>query len=255
MKKSLIAITLAVTAMTGCKSLSLFKTKVDGLYTVPSFTYQSVLDNSIAVGGVVYSAQQDENPALVQMQIQDFERELKDERPGYRVIPAVQLKHKMPADSYAQIMDEYQSSGNLSPASMKVLADHNYPRYVVFSNIIDDGISHERSEFEAKEKRNGVKVTVMKVKSETDRKVSAISHVFDLQAASLVWSGTVNKSDYESAYFVKMPQSQRVIAQLAQALTGDDKLYPYPAPSPLKDVMTRIYEGVAENLPAKPEVN
>lgn len=251
MNKSIIAAVIVTTALTGCKS-TLFKTKVQGLYTVPAFTYQSINESKIAIGGIVYSGNENNRFNTSILQIQDFENQIRNERPNFTVVPAVSLKQSIPNDTYQQVMEEYKTSNTLRPASLQILAEHNYPRYVVFTNILADRIANARSEFEAKEKVNGVKIKVKKVKSETDRNISAQTHIFDLQSATLVWSGSVNKSKSAYKYYVKNRSSQAIV-QLAQALSGENNMYPFPEPAPLDDVMSYVFEGVAENLPEAPE--
>lgn len=238
MKKSIIATTFVVMSLTGCKSTEV-KTNLEGLYTAQSFTHQSISQSKISIGGIAYSGDQMTRFNTPALQMQDFEKKLRDQRPAFKVVPSVALKQSIPTDVYQQVMEEYKTSNTLKPASLQILAEHNYPRYVVFTNILTDNVTNSRSEFEAKEEVDGENVNLQKVKAATDRRVSARTHIFDLQSASMVWSGSVSKN--KSAY--------NTYVKLAQAATGEDKAYPFPDPTSLDDVMLSIFASVAQNMP------
>lgn len=226
MNKSIIATAIVVSILTGCKSTQV-DTQLEGLYTAQSFTHQSIKQNKISIGGIAYSGDQISALNTPTLQIQNFEKELRDERPAFNVVSSDSLKQSIPSDVYQQVMDEYKTSHTLKPASLQILAEHNYPRYVVFTNILADNVTNSRNEFEDK------------VKSSTDRSVSAQTHIFDLQSASMVWSGSVSKN--------KSAANTYIVAQ--QAATDADKAYPFPDPTSLDDVMMSIFDSVSQNMP------
>lgn len=238
MNKSIIATTIVVISLTGCKSTQV-DTELEGLFTAQSFTHQSITQSKISIGGIAYSGDQMSRFNTPALQMHNFEKELRSERPAFNVISSDSLKQSIPSDVYQQVMDEYKTSHTLKPASLQIFAEHNYPRYVVFTNILADNVTNSRSEFEDKEEVDGEKVTMQKVKASTDRSVSAQTHIFDLQSASMVWSGSVSKN--------KSAASTYVVAQLAA--TDADKAYPFPDPTSLDDVMMSIFDSVSQNMP------
>lgn len=240
MKKTIIATAIVVISLTGCKSTQV-ETELDGLFTAQSFTHQSIQQSKISIGGIAYSGDQMTRFNTPALQMQSFEKELRNKRPAFKVVSSDSLKQSIPTDVYQQVMDEYKTSHTLAPASLQILAEHNYPRYVVFTNILADNVTNSRREFEDKEEVDGVKVKMQKVKSGTDRSVSAQTHIFDLQSASMVWSGSVSKN--------KSSANTYVVAQLAQTAPDADEAYPFPDPTSLDNVMMSIFASVAQNMP------
>lgn len=252
MKKSiatLLMVSLSM-GMVGCKSVStMFRTNVQGLYATPSFNYQSILSDKIAVAGVTFSRSDSTKRLNQPMYLSRFENELRDERPTYPVVSSTPLLQSLSSEKFEQVLTEFKTTNAVQADTLALLAQHNYPRYVVFTNVIADNVKKERHHYEAKEKRDGKKIMVNKVRSEVTREMSALTHIYDLNSKTLAWSGTVRKVDIDTNRYDKAPESHKALVILAQALSSEEKLYPYPAVPDVDGLLTKIFDGVAENLP------
>jgi hypothetical protein len=214
-------------------------TKVIGLRTDPSFTYDSLYAGGIVVGGVTSLLDEGETAATRRHRASLLRVSILEKRPDIDVQPAEAISQAVGQESYAAVLDDYRLGGELDQARLaqlsEVLADL---RYVIFARIeddaIDSGITVQRDTARGEDTRI----------FRTSRTVTTGFQVYDLTAGNPVWSGYIKEGKKEENRYVEYSNLGQA---LVAALLGNEP--EYPMTPEFDEVLRKIFEGFAEHLP------
>ncbi len=213
-------------------------TKVIGLRTDPSFTYDSLSAGGIVVGGVTFwvevetAESRGQSASLLRASI------LK-KRPDIDVQPAITITRAVGPESYTALLDDYELAGELEQARLAQLSEAlDDLRYVIFARIEADVIKRD-IEFATdpatdKEKR------IYK----TTRIVTTGFQVYDLATGTPVWSVHVEASKSTELTYTK--GGNFFVDLLVSSLLED-----YPSPPEFNEVLRKTFEGFPKHLPKR----
>ena len=216
-------------------------TKVIGLRSDPSLTYESLSTGGIVVGGVTSLPDKAETAATRSQMASLLRLSILKERPDIDVQPTGVIIRALGQESYAELLEDYRLAGDLDQARLaqlsEVLSDL---RYVIFARIEDDVM--DRSTTVERDTTADVDVT----KYVTSRTVTTGFQIYDLAAGVPVWAGYIKKKqENENRY---REGGDFVTILLEGLLRGEPE---YPNPPALNGVARKTFEGFAENLPKR----
>jgi hypothetical protein len=247
--RSSAASMLLALALTGCA------TKVAGLKQSPTFTFPSIAQGKMAVGGVAASSTLlDEGKRTSYANL--LRTELLEERKEYNIAPVGSVVNRLGRQQYQTMMSELANTGSISDQSLSALrtklAD---TRYVTFALIEHDEVTTDRRENSSTDKDGRVVPGSEKIVASAQRNVTASLHVYDLKSGDVAFTGAVTKSLGDSRQYEKERESGLV--SVIKAIKGDgndpiDAKYPYPTAPDTMKVLSKVFTGFGENLP-KPD--
>ena len=225
---------LCVIVAAGCGGT----TKVIGLWSDPSFTYQSLSTGRIAVGGVTSLVGQND-PATQHQRTSLLRERILKERPDIGVRPVEVIIHALGGrDAYMYLVADYRLSGEIAETWLEQLSRAADVQYAIFARI-------ERYETE-KEKvterdTSDVEVTTFRI----SRSVGISFHIYDLTTGVSVWSGYIDKTEEKSRVH---RERGSILTSVVESLLG---LNPsgYPSPPKFSKLSSEVFEGFADNLP------
>jgi len=252
--KRLMVVLLSMFLLVACK------TPVVGMQQHPSFTYETVMQNQIAIGGVVSTVDQLTDVERIRFSDILF-RELVDEREGIQIIRAGLVVKAMGLEQHQQWLDDYMLTGTIAYSDTSFLREKfPHARYLVLSRIELHDVSSSHSETEtdvadSKEDREKGEYEFVRVdvSLKTKRQMGVSLAVYDLQQKLMVWSGYISNTDTNSNDASRtFDKHNRWREELADAFIDaliDEKRNNYPAPPPLEHVLAGVFSGFAENMP------
>ncbi|MDM8523104.1 hypothetical protein QUF80_07010 [Desulfococcaceae bacterium HSG8] len=255
MKKCYLMLGVIIMLVIGCSSMKkLFRAEVSGLVKDPSFSYQAVVKEKMAVGGVVSLVSQ-----LNNSQRNNYANVLRahfvDERKTFQVAPVFSVIKALGQEEYSQMLSDYKDSGGIDDIWLNKLSGKIKARYVIFTSIQSDDIENTREkEKEDKYEDNKDKKKDKKKKkvfSRSIRSVSATMNIYDLQQKYIVWSGTVTQKKTRETEYEEQKDDAiiGIIKAATKTQTSDDDLYLYPQPPRSNEVVAMVFRGFAENMP------
>ncbi len=239
-----------ITAIFSLLILATCTTSVDNLEVDSSFKYKAVKNGRIVVGGVV---------SLVNKLSQDqrlnysnlMRKAILNERETYKVgFPGV-VTNQIGDKPYKNIITSFRKVGMLTDAQIKHLKDKIVGfRYISFALIENNNVSKNHRE------NTNKKTNEITIQTTARREVTCSLHIYDLVLGKMVWSGSVDKSWYNSNNYKKEKESELVgvinaIGSLAGKGRNKSTKYHYPAPPTSEELLTMVFEGFAENFPEK----
>jgi hypothetical protein len=229
---------------TGCA------TPVAGLKADPSFTYDSVLNDKIAIGGVGAYAGLDEQATAQYSSL--LKTMIQEERGEYEIAPPGTLKSQLGDDVYASMMKTFSATGSLDQAGLDALTNYRAARYVAFCIIESDDVATDRQLAYQKDKQGRNIPSSEKIVKTAIRTVSANLAIYDARSQKRVWSGSVSKAITSNQEY--SPERTNVLVDIVKAAQNaeeqtDDEKYPPPAAPSTDQVLAQVFKGFAENMP------
>ncbi|MBI4042327.1 MAG: hypothetical protein HY391_02515 [Deltaproteobacteria bacterium] len=229
--------------------LSSCATKVLGLKQSSNFTYSAIMDGKIVVGGVTSALgplEEGKSVSLANL----LRTSILEERKSFSVGSVGGVMNRLGSPLYLQISNEFRMNAELSDESQKrlskVFSDY---RFVVFARIEEDEVTQNRRE---ESTTNDKGETLEKVIATSTRTITALLTVYDLRLNEIAWSGSISKNGMNQNEYKKAMGLIMVIEVIKGGPeTTDDRMYPYPKPPADTELLERIFEGFAENLPKK----
>lgn len=230
-----LLLTLCVTVAGGCG------TKVIGLRSDPSFTYQTLSSGGITVGGVTSLVGADDLATQQQMANQLRVSILK-ERSDIAVQPGAELLRALGEEAYDDLLWSYRLSGEIAETWLEQLwlAAAGDVRYVIFARIERDETVRDRV---VARDSSDVEVTTFNI----SRSVGISFLVYDLTLANgaSVWSGSIDKTEKKSRVHRERGD---IFTSVVEAVLGLNKSG-YPSPPEFSKLSREVFEGFADNLP------
>jgi hypothetical protein len=225
------------------------QTRVKGLATDPSFTYEAVVSGKMAIGGVTSALtkmpEEERNRYADMMRMSFLEK-----RETFTIVPAGFVAHFMGHPEYRHMLDEYRTYGRLSDSlKEKVGARFTIARYIAFARIERDNISRSRTE--ETHDASGEELEKKKTIMETTRSTEVSLNIYDLQTGVKVWSGAVEEYAVRKNEYVENKESKFFLIALFEAIIDAIFETPpeYPDPPSLDELLGRVFSGFARYLP------
>ncbi|MBU0455910.1 MAG: hypothetical protein ABIH77_02405 [Pseudomonadota bacterium] len=232
---------------------------VEGLYVDPSFTYASIMENNIGVGGVV-SVPRDLTAARQSAYANQVRAAIMQKYPGINVMPSGDLTRALSAPDYRRMMRYYRDYGVVQDEYLKTAHRHiKRMRYVAFARIVEDQISHNRTQEDpGPHTRGSVTMTTT-----LTMKVNMV--VYDLNNDRMVWSGAVTESnennnhyDMNAVYVGRHHRhdvDKQIVASLANTALQEmqERQYHYPSAPAANDLLNGIFSGLLTKFPVPPK--
>ncbi len=208
-------------------------TKVIGLWSDPSFTYQSLSTGRIAVGGVTSLVGKNDRATQYQMTSLLRERILK-ERPDIGVRPVEVIIHALGGDAYLYLVADYRLRGEITETWLERLSRAaGDVQYAIFARIE----SYETERFETDESES----TTFKI----SRTVGMSFHIYDLAMGVSVWSAYIVRTwDEKNEY----REQHNLFWRIVEGLLGLNQPE-YPSPPEFSELSRKVFEVFADNLP------
>ena len=208
-------------------------TKVIGLRTDPSFTYDSLSAGGIVVGGVTFRRDEVETAASRGFSASLLRASILEKRPDIDVQPAMTITQAVGPESYTALLDDYELAGELEQARLAQLSEALADlRYVIFARIEADVIDRDTT---VQGDTTTYRIT---------RTVTTGFQVYDLTARIPVWSGTITESKKEENEDV---QDGNFFGDLLVALLFNK----YPSTPEFNKLLRKTFEGFAKQLPKR----
>jgi hypothetical protein len=222
---------ISLLVLTGCAT-------VEGIWCAEGFSSQDMREDGLVVGSVV-DAVDETDPQSERLWGTFLREELED---GDDAIPArdpEELYQALGSEQYDALMDEYRSTGALSPESLHGIADSGVDdRYMVLVRVLRSDV--EESEDSESE---GDDVTYTK---KSNRTVEVVAQVFDLEAGAVVWRAAGSNEMERETTYDKADWVERALSELIGMEPESEPDYP-EAPT-TRDVLTRLHERLASEL-------
>ncbi|MDH5717555.1 MAG: hypothetical protein OEZ22_07935 [Spirochaetia bacterium] len=216
-----------------------------GVRVDKSFTYQSVVSSQMVVGGVtsvISDIQLDESNMLSNL----LKTYFLERRENYKLMPTGVVSNKLGEKPYKDLLEEYKNNGALSEKSINVLREKtNGVKYIAFVRIESDDITKSRNEIK-------VKKSADQMESKVTRSVSVSMTIYDINSNIIAWSGTGSTSKTNtSKYDIETDNALVALVKVAAGTKEKsiDEKYPFPQEPNLKDVLERIFDTFADNMP------
>jgi hypothetical protein len=259
-KKSLssrIAIFFSVTTtLFGLTLLSACTPKMNGLYQDPSFTYESMSQQGIAIGGVSTPEDKANNTTVVSLRAELselFREAIINQRPGIILMPAGDIAQAL-GPKYEPMMAYYSYRDVAADEYLKLIQSNTqHIRYVVFANIPTNSVGQSRSDDDSG------------VYYQSYRNMTVSVKIYDLATSQIVWSGSLSESastqnTYRTSPIVNSTntndgsQPSMTAILISEAMAGVektqiDKHATYPNPPGTQPLATQIFNDIARNLP------
>ncbi len=211
-------------------------TKVIGLKTDPSFTYDSLSAGGIVVGGVTFCRVCEEVETAERFRGHSaslLRGSILKKRPDIDVQPAMTITQAVGPESYTALLDDYELAGELEQARLAQLSEALADlRYVIFARIEADVIDRDTT---VQGDTTTYRIT---------RTVTTGFQVYDLTARIPVWSGTITESKKEENEDV---QDGNFFGDLLVALLFNK----YPSTPEFNKLLRKTFEGFAKQLPKR----
>ncbi len=228
---------LCVIVAAGCGGT----TKVIGLWSDPSFTYQSLSTGRIAVGGVTSLVGKNDRATQYQMTRLLRERILK-ERPDIGVRPVEVIIHALGGDAYMYLVADYRLRGEITETWLERLSRAaGDVQYAIFARI--ERYETERFETdEWAERDDGIEEWTT---FEISRTVGMSFHIYDLTMGVSVWSAYIVRTwDEKNEY----REQHNLFWRIVESLLGLNQPE-YPSPPEFSELSRKVFEVFADNLP------
>ncbi len=208
-------------------------TKVIGLWSDPSFTYQSLSTGRIAVGGVTSLV--GENDPATQHQMTSLLRErILKERPDIGVRPVEVIIHALGGDAYMYLVADYRLRGEITETWLERLSRATGDvQYAIFARI-------ERYEIKRSE-TDDLESTTFKI----SRTVGMSFHIYDLTMGVSVWSAYIVRTEDEQNQY---QEKDGLLGNIIDAILGFNQAK-YPSPPEFSELSRKVFEVFADNLP------
>jgi hypothetical protein len=226
--------------------------RMNGLFQDPSFTYTSIQQGGLAIGGVSTSGTKPASPALIAENshyAELFREGLINARPGISIMPAGDIAQTMGAN-YDKMMDYYAYRDVIAESDLNAIkAKTSHIRYVVFANIPTNTTSQSYND-------GGDTLTYS-----TIRTITISVKAYDLTNNQIVWSGSLssmgaNNNSYQTTA-IKNPKNttEDIVSSLVAGLEKDriQKTGTYPRAPDSLPIVSQIFDGIGENLPKPPK--
>jgi len=209
-------------------------TKVIGLRTDPSFTYDSLSAGGIVVGGVTFFRVNEVVTAESRGHSASLLRaSILKKRPDIDVQPAIAITRAVGPESYTSLLDDYELAGEMEQVRLAQLSEALADlRYVIFARIEADVIDRGTT-FEGDTTTYWI-----------TRTVTTGFQVYDLTARIPVWSGTITESKKEENEDV---QDGNFFGDLLVALLFNKN----PSTPEFNKLLRKTFEGFAKQLPKR----
>ncbi len=216
-------------------------TKVIGLRTDPSFTYDSLSAGGIVVGGVTSLLYEAERASSRSQRASLLRLSILAKRSDIDLRPAGAITQAVGQESYSALLDDYQLGGELDQARLAQLSEALANlRYVIFARIEDDVIN--RGTTVQRDTADNEDTTIFKI----SRTLTTSLQIYDLTAGTPVWSGYIKESKKKENRYVEHGNFGKAI--LAAILGNEPK---YPSTPEFNEVLRKTFEGFAEHLPKR----
>ena len=228
-----------------------------GLRHDPEFTYERLVGDGLAVGGVVSLVHESDDPrAFVAQYANMLSRELSDEFAN--ITPSGRVRLALGEVTQDAMLESFRIAGILDDSSLAALANALAAdaRYCAFARMEDDVTGHTTEESVTEEDKVQYRVT----KYVTRRTLSVEFTVYDLQRYTSVWSAMLQATDgnantYKDPVGTAKDEDESAIevvaGAVAEAILTSDREYP-EAPG-LGRVAEAIFSAFADALPDPPK--
>ena len=226
-------------------------TKVKGLTKSESFTYNSMMNDKMAVGGIVHTTDTWKHKSKVSYG-NKLRAEIVEEVEGVKVSSAGATAKKLGRKAYTKVLNEIEEDGVLSQATIGLMKKKmKGRRYVIFGRIENDDISKNRRQYE-ETNSSGEKTGRENVDATTTRKMDVSFTVVDLMKGETAWNGMITKSSQKKSTFAV--KKELGLVSLVKAIKGSEEQsaadkYPYPKAPNASTILVQTFKGFAENLP------
>ena len=227
-------------------------TRVTGLQSDPSFTYQNLSRDGIAIGGVSYLFGRN-FPAMQDQMASLLKESIIRERPDIIVQPVYLVPGALGQAEYRRMLADYWATGEVAETWLEQLSGAaGRTQYAVFARI-------ERDDFATSESSGADTNTTTYTMSRT---VRTSFQVYDLTRRISVWSGSLSKTksrstkvreEEEESHGILGDLIEDIVESVVQDALG---LTPtptapssYPKAPELTELLRSIFEGFAEHLP------
>jgi len=227
-------------------------TTLTDVYRSPNFTYQSIINDNIGVGGVTSTVR-----PLSRGQKNAYGNLLWNSiighYPGMRVMPPGDMVRALGPRRYQRMMHYYRQYSVMPDDIFPVLKQHILRlNYLVFARITQNSISHNRYQSHNDFQNDD------NVEFRTARTLRVGLKIYNISTRQLAWSGSIktssgNHNSY-SALHVGDDKTENV-ALTALNLLGQlmlDQDHSYPPPPPTADLLRDVFKRFAKALP-KPQ--
>ena len=246
---------LAAIAMiaTGCA------TKIVGLQKDKSFTYESIKQTPLVIGGVVDGANEKSAVSNINS-MNELRGQIDEETKNIKVSRSGLVRATIGSRTYKQMLQEYRDDSSLSQNSIEMLSKKlKGKRYVIFSRIQKDEPYQNRSESQDTDSK-GNQLSSKSINMTSGRTVGASLDVIDLHLKKVVWSGLISKEKQNSQrYKWNEPKQDTTgfggLINLVKTIKGTEGKvatqpdYKFPSHPSTQSVLVSIFRGFAENLP------
>ena len=223
--------TLCVTVAGGCG------TKVIGLRSDPSFTYQTLSAGGIAVGGVTSRIGEDD-PFTQHRMTSLLRVSILKERPDIAVQPVAVLPRALGQVAYGELLADYRLSGEIAETWLEQLSSAaGDVQYAIFARIEYDDTEKVKV---IERDTSDVEVTTFKI----SRSVGISFHIYDLTTGVSVWSGIIAKTEEKSKVY---REQSGILASVVEAVLGVNQPE-YPSLPEFSKLSREVFEGFADNL-------
>lgn len=248
MKKVLWLFVFVHLAVVGCSFLnSLSKPGVMGLHKDHDFTYQAILDGGMAIGGVSSTAMHEQiDDSTSGVLSERLRSELSMQRETYSISPVSVFRDSLGQEGYRALLDDYQINESLDSLWLEKISSKMQSRYMILVLLRANMLIRNRMDISKKEEE------YKKIRSESERRIRMLMHVYDLHKKCIAWSGEFlvsKKNQKEYGGKRKKSRFQKIIDSMIGHIESEDELYPYPDPPSLEEVACSVFNGFGQHMP------
>jgi hypothetical protein len=223
-----------------------------GLQHDPTFTYQNVASDGIAVAGVVHPLGYGER-RMDREQATDYLRlQILRYRDDINVRPSGVIRVAIGEGFYQELLDVYERGGELNLAHETALREivREQVRYVIFARIDQDNIG--RRQRETTKGKDEEQQDILEYI--TSRHISTEFLVYDAYEGRQVWRGHFagrrsNKNSYVLAD-TEIEDEQDLLEIIVGVILDADAPEPtYPPPPSLNGLLAGVFKNFAKSLP------
>lgn len=230
-----------------------------GLYRDPSFTYNAMHTQGMAVGGVAdNSAFMGNTPPPSSLSYAENLREaFINKSPGLAVMPAGDVAQALGISTYNAMMTYYAQNDSVPVEDLDKLKAHTQNLgYVAFGRIVSNQISHSTSTESEVTHHGNTRDTADDY--ETTRTVTVQVKIYSLTTHQIVWSGSLTDSiTNTNSYPLMHPShfhndSSQIIDDVVTGFVNGSVQgnAQYPAAPGSSDVAARAMNELMANLPS-----
>ena len=180
-------------------------------------------------------------------------RKIVDCRGEFEVVSAGTVRHRLGAEAYADMLEEYRLAAELSAERLVALRDiESIARYLVLARIEGNEVAHNTSSVDGHGGDDGYRIHSIS----TSRVATVSMRIYDLSTGMSIWSGATNegrnnskevdrtriREDEEEDFWVRI---------VDEVFEDDDPEYP-PTPG-FDSTLFKCFYRLAQSLPEPPE--